>query len=180
MVHEHYQIEITIHPQLFPFTLAPTINFAATNHPIPYLNWEAKRQKGPMFSVMYWLIAIASSLYPHNRVKRLYPERVLACSLYFTRNEGRVHVNCSSSHRKCVSKNSCFCTVGHWCNPASQCDPTDSQFTHMDLKYSAPSFFAWAYWMGTLLSSAIGFSSIFLMYFYVVELVGMLLVLWGI
>lgn len=37
-----------------------------------------------MFSVMYWLIAIASSLYPHNRVKRLYPERVLTCSLYFT------------------------------------------------------------------------------------------------
>lgn len=83
MVHKHYQIEITIHPQLFHWPTHPS-----GNDSIPYHNWEAKRQKGPMFSVMYCLIAIFSWLYPHNRVKRLYPERVLACSLHFTETVG--------------------------------------------------------------------------------------------
>lgn len=39
-VHEHYQIEIPIHSQLFPFTLAPTSPLLSTLLPstIPFLS----------------------------------------------------------------------------------------------------------------------------------------------
>lgn len=90
-VHEYYQIEITIHPQLFPFTLDPASPLLSTILPstMPFLsvlsiNWKANRQKAPVLSAMCWLIVMAQSLYPNNAVKRLYPERVLACVVHLT------------------------------------------------------------------------------------------------
>ena len=40
-----------------------------------------------MFSAMCWLIVMVLSLYPNNMEKRLYPERVLACSSVEMRGE---------------------------------------------------------------------------------------------
>lgn len=60
---------------------------------------RADQQKVPVFSAVCWLIVMAQSLYPNNAVKRLYPERVLACVVHLTRSEKkRVHVKCPCSH----------------------------------------------------------------------------------
>lgn len=66
--HEHYQIEITIHPQLFPFTLGPVFNLLSILLPptIPFLsvlsfNRKAEKLKGPLLSAMCCLIIMAQS-----------------------------------------------------------------------------------------------------------------------
>lgn len=84
-----------------PYTPRPlSALLPSTIHSFPL----TEMQKGPMFSAMCWLIVTPLSVYPNNMAKRWHPERVLACSLHFTRNEREVHVNCPV-HRKCDSKN---------------------------------------------------------------------------
>ena len=64
------------------------------------LTEKQRSRKGQCLRRRVGVIVTAPSLHPNNTARRLYPERVLACSLHFTRNESSS--NCLSIHRKCA------------------------------------------------------------------------------
>lgn len=88
-----YMVIIRLRLQSIPICFShtgphwPTIKFTTTRHPIPHLYWEWRILKAVVFSVKFWLINAALSLHFNCGVKRLHPERVIACSLLFLRNE---------------------------------------------------------------------------------------------
>lgn len=105
MVHGYYQIEITIHSHLFlshqPLYSIST-KFTATRHPIPHLYWKSRILTAVVFSVKFGLIGAVLSLHFNRGVKRLQPERVIACSLPFLRNELKERALISPLQRKCA------------------------------------------------------------------------------
>lgn len=77
----------------------PTINFTAINHPIPFSSLPSPRDRAAeRANVCSDVSGLSSRLYPYhpnNRVTWLRLQRVLACSLHFTRGSARrVHGNC--------------------------------------------------------------------------------------
>lgn len=80
--HEHYQIEITIHPQLFPFTLGPVFNQFYCHQPShSFLFFPlTEKQRSWKGHCCQQCVALSSWLNHRltNMVKRFYPQRVLA------------------------------------------------------------------------------------------------------
>lgn len=104
VVHGYYQIEITIHSHLFlshqpPYSIST--KFTATRHRIPYLYWKSRILTAVVFSVKFGLIGAALSLHFNRGVKRLQPERVIACSLPFLRNELKESINFPCAEKMC-------------------------------------------------------------------------------
>lgn len=95
VVHGYYQIKIKVYPQLFFHTGLQTGLLSNLLPPaIPFPTFTGIL-KAVVFSVM--LIDAGLSVHFNCGVKRLHPERVIACALLFLRNEliQSVHFHCA-------------------------------------------------------------------------------------